>query len=238
VFDKLKNLFGGASTSAPAPARPGNRPYRPAKPRTAGKRGAARQPKMPSPGSERAAAEISCPNCGAPMLAGWGSTCGKCRPNLVAPKTMFPGSLPPDFTARALAQAAQAAGMTLGWLVVIRSSEKDKLGSLIELDDAHNILSRGGAAVPGGKTIGFDDVYMSSGHATVSRPKTGERTEAFTIRDRGDPGPSANGTFVNSHKLAAGEVARISDGDVIKLGVTELLFKSLWLPAVPPSRSS
>jgi hypothetical protein len=236
VFDKLKNLFGGASTPAPARSRTGNRPYRPARPRTAGKRGAAaRQPQTPAPGSER---ETTCPNCGAPMLAGWGSTCGKCRPNLVAPKTMFPGSMHGAMTARSLAQAAQSAGMTLGWLVVIRSSEKEKLGSLLELDEAQNILSRGAAAVGGGKTFGFEDVYMSSAHATVSRPKTGERTEAFTIRDRADPGPSANGTFVNSHKLAPGEVAKLSDGDVIKLGITELLFKSLWLPGVPPSRSS
>jgi len=35
------------------------------------------------------AQEIPCPNCGEPMLPGWGTTCGKCRPTLVAAKTMF-----------------------------------------------------------------------------------------------------------------------------------------------------
>jgi pSer/pThr/pTyr-binding forkhead associated (FHA) protein len=41
-----------------------------------------------------------------------------------------------------------------------------------------------------------------------------------------------NGTFVNSHKLTPGEVIRLADGDVLKVGATEMLFKSLWLPPV------
>jgi pSer/pThr/pTyr-binding forkhead associated (FHA) protein len=71
---------------------------------------------------------------------------------------------------------------------------------------------------------------MSSGHAVLQRPGTGERTDAFTIHDRDNPGPSANGTFVNSRKLGPGEVVRLSDGDFVKLGATEMLFKALWLP--------
>jgi pSer/pThr/pTyr-binding forkhead associated (FHA) protein len=43
------------------------------------------------------------------------------------------------------------------------------------------------------------------------------------------PGPSANGTFVNSHKLAPGEVVDLSEGDIVRVGRTELMFKSLWL---------
>jgi hypothetical protein len=37
---------------------------------------------------------------------------------------------------------------------------------------------------------------------------------------------------VNSHKLVKGEIVRLADGDIIKVGTTELLFKSLWLPPV------
>jgi hypothetical protein len=183
--------------------------------------------------SERKTAEIPCPNCGEPMLAGWGSTCGKCRPNLVAPKTIFPGSLQGMSIGRSLARTA---GITLGWLVVIRSMDKTQRGQLIDLDSDANILTRVGVGPGADKLIAFDDTFMSSGHAVVRRPPTGERTDAFTIRDRDDPGPSANGTFVNAHKLEGGEVARLSDGDIIKLGATELLFKSLWLPGAAPTR--
>jgi hypothetical protein len=172
------------------------------------------------------------------MLAGWGTTCGKCRPNLVSPKTIFPGALsgglPGALGARSLSQAS---GMTLGWLLVIRSRDKDKRGTLVELDSDANLLSREGVSSGvGEKVIPFADTFMSIGHARVRRPATGERTDAFTIRDRKDPGPSANGTFVNSHKLTPEEVVRLSDGDVIKVGDTELLFKSLWLPSAVASR--
>jgi len=172
-------------------------------------------------------AEIPCPNCGEPMLAGWGTTCGKCRPHLVGAKTMFfaPGQVE-------LPVAAGAGGMTLGWLIVIRTGDEAKKGALVELD-ADTVLSRADAPPTGAaKLISFDDGFMSSGHALLSRPQTGERTDAFSIRDRDRPGPSANGTFVNSHKLVKGEVVRLADGDVIKVGTTELLFKSLWLPPV------
>ena len=163
-----------------------------------------------------------------PMLTGWGTTCGKCRPNLVGAKTMFfaPGQveLPPS-------QAA-ASGMTLGWLIVIRTGDESKRGGLIELD-ADAVLSRADAPPTGAaKLVSFDDGFMSSGHAVLSRPLTGERTDAFTIRDRDRPSPSANGTFVNSHKLVKGEIVRLADGDIIKVGTTEMLFKALWLPPV------
>jgi hypothetical protein len=168
------------------------------------------------------------------MLAGWGTTCGKCRPNLVSPKTIFPGALPIAMTGRS---PQQTGAMTLGWLIVIRSVDKAKVGSLVELDRGASVLSRAGSASGAAETfIEFEDTFMSSAHAVVRRPVSGERTDAFSIQDRKDPGPSANGTFVNSHKLDVGEVVRLSDGDIIKLGATELLFKSLWLPgagAVP-----
>jgi hypothetical protein len=179
--------------------------------------------------SERAAAavEIPCPSCGEPMLAGWGTTCGKCRPNLVSPKTIFPGASPSALGSL----MSKPGGMTLGWLVVLRSIDRERPGQLYELEGETNVLTRAGGA-PAGATavISFSDTFISNAHAVVRRPVNSDRTGAFTIQDRVDPGPSANGTFVNAHKLAPGEVARLSDGDVIKLGATELLFKSLWLP--------
>jgi hypothetical protein len=160
------------------------------------------------------------------MLPGWGTTCGKCRPNLVAAKTMFLAG------EQVALPTHMGGGMILGWLVVIRSSDKRQLASLIELDQSRVVLSRAGAAPTGAvRVVQFDDGYMSSAHAVIGRPATGNRNDAFTIRDRDAPG-SANGTFVNSQKVGAGEVVRLGDGDVIKVGATELLFKSLWLPAV------
>lgn len=247
VFDKLKNLLGPHAPQEPQPESPpprssragvaGQPPRRPARPRsplsdpglgTGRSRGpsGAFEP-LESP-DESAPAEIPCPNCGEPMLAGWGTTCGKCRPNLVGAKTMFfaPGQV------ELPASHAAASGMTLGWLIVIRTGDESKKGSLIELD-ADAVLSRADAPPIGSaKLVAFDDGFMSSGHAVLGRPQTGERTDAFTIRDRDRPGPSANGTFVNSHKLVKGEIVRLADGDVIKVGTTELLFKSLWLPPV------
>ncbi len=250
VFDKLKNLLGNQppqQPESPAPARSsrasvsGAPPRRPARPRSplsdpnlgVGGPGSTRS-RGPSgafeplePPDESAPAEIPCPNCGEPMLAGWGTTCGKCRPHLVGAKTMFfaPGQVE-------LPASHAGAGMTLGWLIVIRTNDEAKKGELVDLD-ADAVLSRADAPPIGAaKLVAFDDGFMSSGHAVLSRPQTGERTDAFTIRDRDRPGPSANGTFVNSHKLVKGEIVRLADGDIIKVGTTELLFKSLWLPPV------
>ncbi|HET6145885.1 MAG TPA: FHA domain-containing protein [Polyangia bacterium] len=258
VFDKLKNLLGNerppsdeeAVTPPPRPGAPTGQPAAPSAPpstalgarRPARPRAARSDPGLPggrprsasgafepldAPAGEAAPhSEIPCPNCGEPMLTGWGTTCGKCRPNLVGAKTMF-------FAPGQVELPAQAAGgMTLGWLIVIGTGDESKRGALIELD-ADAVLSRADAPPTGAaKLVPFDDGFMSSGHAVLSRPLTGERTDAFTIRDRDRPGPSANGTFVNSHKLVKGEIVRLADGDIIKVGTTELLFKSLWLPPV------
>jgi FHA domain len=171
--------------------------------------------------------EIPCPNCGEPMLPGWGTTCGKCRPNLVAPKTLFFSAS--DFGLPT--QAQLSGGMTLGWLVVVRTVEESQQGNLIELDRPTVALSRAGVPPIGAdKVVQFEDSFMSSGHAVLRSPPDGDRSNAFTISDRENPSPSINGTFVNADKVTAGQVVRLSDGDIIKVGATELLFKSLWLP--------
>ena len=105
-------------------------------------------------------------------------------------------------------------------------------GELLDLDSPTLVLSRAGVPPLGAdKVFQFQDTFMSSGHAVIRRPLTGAQTDAFTISDRENPSPSVNGTFVNSHRLGAGEVLKLSDGDAIKVGATELLFKSLWLPS-------
>jgi hypothetical protein len=158
------------------------------------------------------------------MLAAWGSTCGSCRPGISLPKTAC-------LSAVGEAGRASAPGLGLGWLVVVQSPDEKRIGSLIPLAAATSVLSRG-VRPPAADEEWFDfaDEFMSFGHAVVCRPTTGDRKEAFAIRDRADPGPSANGTFVDSHKLGRGEVVKLSEGAIVRVGTTEMVFKSLWLP--------
>jgi len=121
-------------------------------------------------------------------------------------------------------------GLSLGWFVVLSSLDAQQAGRLIELATPVTILSRGAQENNSMETwVDFNDKFISNGHALIHRPKVVRQDEAFTIRDREVPGPSANGTFVNSHKLTPGEVAELSEGDIVRVGRTELMFKSLWL---------
>src|SRR5262245_19881104 len=161
-------------------------------------------------------AEHPCPNCGEPMLAAWGATCGRCKPKLAYPKTVILTSV----------DVAGILPLAMGWLVVVRSTGTQMRGSLIELVDPVIILSRADTAgIEGGKVIAIDDGFMSAAHATIRRPTHVTADAAFTIEDRKNPGPSANGTFVNSRKLAPNEVVKLGDGDVVRVGATELKFK-------------
>ena len=167
--------------------------------------------------------EQPCPNCGQPMLASWGATCGNCRPRMASPKTMFMSTV----DAKGMVAAS---GISLGWLVVLSSLDAAQTGALFELSSPVTILSRGAQENTSMETwVDFNDKFISNGHALIHRPQRAAQDEAFTIRDREVPGPSANGTFVNSHKLAPGEVVELSEGDIVRVGRTELMFKSLWL---------
>ena len=168
-------------------------------------------------------AELPCPSCGEPMLAGWGSTCGRCRPSRVAPKTL----------ALSRAEELGTVALSLAWLVVLRSPDERKRGMLVELATPLTVLTRQGGAAEAmtGQRVEFDDEYASIGHALLFRTEGPDRATVFSIRDRQKPGPSSNGTFVNSQKLGADKVAMLSDGDTVRIGTSEMLFKSLWLPA-------
>lgn len=171
--------------------------------------------------------EQPCPNCGQPMLASWGATCGNCRPRMASPKTMFMSTTDGK-------GVAPVPGLSLGWLVVLSSLDERHVGALIELATPVTILSREAQPATSQSTsletwVDFNDKFISNGHALIFRPKQAAQDEAFTVRDRELPGPSANGTFVNSHKLGPGEVVELSEGDIVRVGRTELMFKSLWL---------
>lgn len=157
------------------------------------------------------------------MLAAWGSTCGNCRPRMASPKTMFMSTVDAN-------GMVAAPGLSLGWFVVLSSLDPQQGGALIELGTPVTILSRGAQGNTSNETwIDLNDKFISNGHALIYRPRQATADEAFTIRDREVPGPSANGTFVNSHKLTPGEVVELSEGDIVRVGRTELMFKSLFL---------
>ena len=223
VFEKFKKLVSGGE-KPPVPPSGRARPAVPRRPARAG-----------APRPERAAAslseakpqatprEIPCPNCGEAMLSGWGTTCGNCRPGLVAPKTLF---LSRDLQSI----SGQMDAMTLGWLVVVSTLDKRQRGALLQLDQERSVLSRGEGG-PDMQTglFEFSDIFMSTGHAIVNRPRTGDRNGAFSISDR-EGTPTANGTFVNSRRLAPGETVDLADGVEIEVGATQIVFRSLWLP--------
>ncbi|HVZ87479.1 MAG TPA: FHA domain-containing protein [Polyangia bacterium] len=228
VFEKFKKGSSTGPRSGAGPRRPAQA-RKPGQKAPGGARTGRREPenlfepaaKAPTPH------EIACPNCGEPMLSGWGTTCGNCRPNLVAPKTLY---LAPGQLASQSQQGGE--GLILGWLVVVSSVDTKRQGTLIELDQPTTVLSRGDQRQPGPPGLfEFEDIFMSSGHAQVTRPRSGSRKAAFEIRDR-DSTPSANGTFVNSRRLQPGEIVSLADGDIIKVGTTEIVFKSLWLPGI------
>lgn len=142
---------------------------------------------------------------------------------MASPKTMF-------MSAVDASGMVPAPGLSLGWFVVLSSLDPQHSGALIELSTPVTILSRGAQPNTTMETwVDFNDKFISNGHALVHRPKQATADEAFTIRDRELPGPSANGTFVNSHKLVPGEVVELSEGDIVRVGRTELMFKSLFL---------
>lgn len=164
--------------------------------------------------------EPVCPTCGEPMLREWGTNCPRCKPRLAVPRTM----------AHTASHLRVDTGLALGWLVVLQSPDGERRGGLIELEEPITVLSRGARPPsPGVRCFAFEDEFMSSSHATVRRPIQASREAAFVLEERREPA-SANGVFVNSHRLTAGKPHELSDGDIVRVGTTELQFKSLWLP--------
>ena len=167
----------------------------------------------------RAVEEAHCPNCGQPMLRGWGATCGACRPPLAHAS---------DEPRIAAARAGQRS-LTLAWLVVVDSPDTAQDGAVLPVDQPVIVLTRYGAVagVPG--EIALRDDFLSAGHAQIKSAAVGAELQ-FTLEDRREPGPSANGTFLNGRRLGHGEAAALCDGDEIRVGSTEIVFRNLFVP--------
>jgi hypothetical protein len=167
----------------------------------------------------RTVEEAHCPNCGQPLLRSWGATCGACRP---------PVGHATDEPRIAAARPGQRS-LTLAWLVVVDSPDTAQDGAVLPVDQPVIVLTRHGAVagVPG--EIALRDDFLSAGHAQIKSVAAGTELQ-FTLEDRREPGPSANGTFLNARRLAHGEAAALCDGDEIRVGSTEIVFRSLFVP--------
>jgi predicted component of type VI protein secretion system len=175
--------------------------------------------KPAEPADRNAIAESHCPQCGQPMLRSWGTTCGLCR---------APVAHASDEEGIAAARQAQRS-LTLAWLVVVSSPDGAVDGAVLPVDQPVIVLTRHGAVagVPG--EIALRDDFLSAGHALLKSAASGAEVQ-FTLEDRREPGPSANGTFLNGRRLAHGEAAALCDGDELRVGSTEMVFRNLFLP--------
>jgi hypothetical protein len=164
--------------------------------------------------------EENCPQCGQPMLRSWGATCGQCR-----------GSLGHARRNDRIKQARTGLpSLTLGWLVVATSPDELREGQVLPVDYPITVLTREGAVAGLPGEIALRDDFLSAGHALIKRADDANEDAAFTMEDRREPGPSANGTFLNGRRLATGEVAPLCDGDEIRVGSSELVFRTLFVP--------
>jgi pSer/pThr/pTyr-binding forkhead associated (FHA) protein len=100
---------------------------------------------------------------------------------------------------------------------------------VLPVDQPVMVLTRHGAVagVPG--EIALRDDFLSAGHAQIRSVASGTELQ-FTLEDRREPGPSANGTFLNGRRLTHGETAALCDGDEIRVGSTEIVFRNLFVP--------
>lgn len=100
----------------------------------------------------------------------------------------------------------------IGWLIFLEGPQK---GRLIPLEPSTVIGADSGCPVS------IQEPYASGRHAEVYRTETG-----FNMRDL----KSTNGTYINNIKATE---ACLVDGDVIRVGTTEIVFKCFMMEPRP-----
>jgi hypothetical protein len=164
--------------------------------------------------------EEICPQCGQPMLRAWGASCGTCRAPLGYARANDQLQMARRGERRELC----------AWLLVVDTPDASRAGEVVSLTEPITIVTRASAVAGVAGEVPLRDDFMSAGHAVITRLDGEGR---FTLEDRRDPGPSANGTFLNARRLAPGEAADLCDHDEIRVGSTELVFRNLALPEGP-----
>ncbi len=177
------------------------------------------------PAASSGAVDQPCPNCGQPMLAGvgidlWKLSSGNLRSQDAQPVCGGCAGRVPNSGAQL--------GLAGGCAIARRKA--NRLAHPVGRSQPR--CSAAGFAMPSPDEEWFDfaDEFMSCWTCHSQSPSR-QRPQAGIChsRPRGSR-PSANGTFVDSHKLGPGEVVKLSEGDIVRVGTTEMVFKSLWLP--------
>ena len=178
----------------------------------------------PFGGEEEAGEAPACHGCGEEVDASWG-VCPYCGTSLSGgqapqagppiPNAPAPGgapSMPQQMANKTMAVNIDALTgpkrQVVGWLVVMKGVQK---GTDFRLYDGKNGL---GAAAD--NDIVITDEYLSSRHASI---RYEDGTYTFIDND------STNGSYLNEKKVSKEELI---DNDTIRLGRTEMRFKSLY----------
>lgn len=110
-----------------------------------------------------------------------------------------------------------------GWLVV--HDEAAEVQTL-ELKPGENTVGRQSPTSNAHIQVATSDPYMSRSHATITIGMGKNGQPEYLLRDAG----SANGTFLNGDResrLSPYDEIYLSDGDVIQMGRTKLVLKTL-----------
>lgn len=104
-------------------------------------------------------------------------------------------------------------------LTLVYGPDTSRIGERVYLAEKTTTLGRGDPVFPSGL---LNDLKISRRHAEVFRARDGR----FRLVDLG----SKNGTFLNMRKIPAFKEVPLSEGDVIRLGGTLLLFHTTMVP--------
>lgn len=216
---------------APAPAPAGGygapAPHPPAGP-DHGHQPPAYGHQAPSPGLEEHGIRVNLPGA-APAPAGPPPVLAEPPPSAPAPPPVAPEAPAP---APALDGATVVAG---GPSLAKPGAAPSPAGARLELADGGGV-DLGEQPVTLGRGSDQDlrvrDTKASRAHAVVRRRSKGR--DGWEVADQG----SANGTYLNGHRIPEGRVAPLRDGDRIGIGDTDVTYVEPDRPATPPPPSA
>lgn len=94
-------------------------------------------------------------------------------------------------------------------------------GQTYSLQQGENLLGRPSQSSPYGKIEIEDDRYISRSHCLITLDLSPSGKQRCVLQDQG----SANKTYLNGEAISGSEALYLTQGDVIRLGRTELVFE-------------
>jgi hypothetical protein len=155
-----------------------------------------------------------------------GGRCATCGTALPKGRSLCDACQAPAAGGTVVLPARGLVVVQLGWLAVLRSPDLHQKGSLITIDQELVISRVRGsthqkdAQGMSGRLVEIDDPFVSFAHLYVHRPASPD--DSFTV----EPNPSAkNPVTLNDERLEPGQRVPVNDGDMLRLGLTQLCFK-------------